>query len=362
MRAREGLKAAVARGPFRLPRGLFNATAVILLLAAGSGAARAEGGPCDGPVRAEAPLAADDTLRTGEGVTFLAGAILAGPCAEGFGGFSAMVVDPDLRITAVSDRGNWLRARLSLEDGAIALTDATLSPVAGSEAEGPRGRCEGLEAEGLVRADDVLLMSFDSSGIVLAFDPETLERRPDRDRPPLPLLRPGAQEGYEAIAALPDGRLIALRERETMRLPTRANNFRPPAQRVWTLRPGQRWVERQVYRGPLQPRDANEFRVADATNLPDGGLLLLETSWMRGKGNHARVLRASFAGDTLSASLPPLLAVAPGPLSDNFEAIATVRSEAAGTLLLLLTDDNLSRRCVPNRGQRTKLLVFRLGE
>ena len=33
---------------------------------------------------------------------------------------------------------------------------------------------------------------------VLAFDPETLERRPDRDRPPLPLLRPGATEGYEA--------------------------------------------------------------------------------------------------------------------------------------------------------------------
>src|SRR5690606_5408661 len=123
--------------------------------------------------------------------------------------------------TAVSDRGNWLRVGMSLGEGAIALTDATLSRVAGSEAEGPRGRCEGLEAEGLVRADDVLLMSFDSSGIVLAFDPETLARRPDRDRPPLPLLRPGAEEGYEAIATLPGGRLIALRERETMRRPAR---------------------------------------------------------------------------------------------------------------------------------------------
>lgn len=337
--------------------------ALALLLVAGllAGAARAEGGPCDGPVRAEAPLAADDTLQLGEGVTFLAGALLAGPCAEGFGGFSAMVIDAELRITAASDRGNWLRVSLALEEGAIALSDAELSPIAGSEAEGPRGRCEGLEAEGLVRADDVLLMSFDTSGIVLAFDPETLERLPERDRPPLPLLRPGGTDGYEAIAMLSEGRLIALRERETMRLPTRANGFRPQAQRVWTLRPGQRWVERQVYRGPPQPRDANEFRVADATNLPDGGLLLLETSWMRGKGNHARVVRANFVGDTLSAALPPLIAIAPGKLSDNFEAIATVRSEAHGTLLLMLTDDNLNRHCVPNRGQRTKLLVFRLG-
>jgi len=343
------------------------AALLLLLIAAGWAAplhaqdSQAQDDRCSGPVRPELPLYPDDTLTLGPGVSFVAGAVLAGPCAEGFGGFSAMVVDDGLHITAASDRGNWLWVQLGIEDGAISLTSGALDPIAGSDAEGRHGRCQGLEAEGLSRFGDVLLMTFDTSGIVLAFDPETLERRAQDDRPPLPLLRPGANEGYEAIAPLPEGGLIALRERESKRLPTRAGDWRPAPQRVWTQGRGP-WVERQVYIGPPQPHDVNQTRVSDAATLPDGRLLLLETSWRPETGNFTRVLHARFAGDALHAELPPLLSIAPGPLADNFEALATVRTESMGTLLLMMSDDNLNTSCVPNRNQRTKLLVFRLEE
>lgn len=338
--------------------------ALLLLIAAVGAAPAAAEDRCTGPVRVETQLGADASLRLGEGIDFIGGAVLAGPCAEGFGGFSAMVADAGLVLTAASDRGNWLRARLSLDDGRIDLHDAALAPIAGGEADGTRGVCHGLEAEGLTRLGDTLLMTFDTSGIVLAFDAATLERRPPADRAPLPLLRPGGRGGtggYEAIAMLPDGRPIVLREHETGHKPRRQNQFRPSPQRVWVEDAG-RWVEQQTYRGPEQPRDANEFRISDAANLPDGGLLLLETSWTRGVGNHSRVLRARFQGDTLEAVGEALLSVDPGILSDNFEALAVARSAEHGTLLLMLSDDNLDRDCVRLPNQRTKLLVFRLGE
>ncbi|MEM1345949.1 MAG: esterase-like activity of phytase family protein, partial [Pseudomonadota bacterium] len=65
-----------------------------------------------------------------------------------FGGLSALLVE-DARLTALSDQGYWLSARLDRQGEALSLRGARLAPIRNAEGEPLQGNA--ADAEGLAR-------------------------------------------------------------------------------------------------------------------------------------------------------------------------------------------------------------------
>lgn len=256
-----------------------------------------------------------------------------------FGGFSGLLLDADLGLKAVTDRGAGLTARLVLDDrGALAgLAGARLFPLRDA-----RGRPLGAGARG----DAEALARLPDGRILVAFERQhRIAVHAALDGPGLPFPAPPglaaapANGGLEALTVLADGRLLAIAER----LPGRA----PGTVAAWIGGPdGRSW--RQV-----DHRVAEGFVPVDAAALPDGGVLVLERRFGWLAGFVSRIVRleagsldaAPLAGREIARLAPPLLA-------DNFEGIA-VAPTARGLMVALLSDDNFHPL------QRTLLLLFR---
>ncbi|SDB37811.1 esterase-like activity of phytase family protein [Belnapia rosea] len=254
----------------------------------------------------------------------------------GFGGLSALHIDDDLRLTAISDLGHWVTARLALREGRPeGLADLRTGPLRDGSGI-PLRRGYGGDAESLARLPDgSWLVGFERWQRIRRYRDisgpgEYVEAPPGLEFAP----RNG---GLESLAVLPDGRWLAIAESF---LPRGDESLR----RAWIGGPGA-W-RRLVY------RPAEGFNPADMAPLPGGGALVLERSFSIFAGFGGRVVRLSAAqlnGAVLEGE-EILRLDAPVP-RDNYEGI-TVFRHAGRTLVALVSDDN------ENMLQRTLLLVF----
>ncbi|MBM3488806.1 MAG: twin-arginine translocation pathway signal [Alphaproteobacteria bacterium] len=263
-----------------------------------------------------------------------------------FGGLSGLHVElaaDGARLTAVSDRGYWFTARLVHDrDGRLAgLADAALAPMRGPDggdvAEGPWS-----DAEALARMGDRFLVGFERRARIWSYAvADGIAGRPAAFPTPPGLGRAPSNEGLEALAALPDGRLFALTEGLVQADGTLAG-----------------WVGGPAGWAALSYVRTGTYKPTDAAALPSGDVLVLERrfSWLGGPGARLARVRggairpgAALESETLAEIVPPMTV-------DNMEGIGVVRGAAGETRLYLVSDDNYSAL------QRTLLMLFVLDE
>jgi hypothetical protein len=237
----------------------------------------------------------------------------------GFGGLSAVqAVGPDLLL--LSDRSHLFRARR------VEATDGHLT--------GLRDWAELPLPPELAKADtEALALLPDGRLVVESENRESLYRLDADGRATLiklpPFLRhPPRNKGIEALAALSDGRLLAITE----------GLYVAPEVTAAALIDGDRAV-------PLKASAPDGFEPTDA-NLAGGTLLLLERRLSLLGGLEARLLAISLADALAHPSQPfdgPVLArLGVGTFGENFEGVAVRSAADGGYLLDLVSDDNFN--------------------
>lgn len=325
---------------------LAGSSGLLALVSCGAGGEPDRDGGRDGPRAWSVPARPVQVPASppGHRLQLLGGLELDGG-AIGFGGFSGLHLDDDLRLTAVSDLARWMTARLVLRDdgrptGLADLRTGRLRDGSGKQLS--RGYAG--DAEGLARLPDgSWLVSFERWHRLRAFKglngPGTyVEAPPGLDRAPF-------NGGVEAVAVLAGGAWLLVTEA----MPGGAD---PRLRRAWLGRPGD-W-KHVLYRA------AEGFDPADAAALPDGGAVVLERRFSLFGGFGGRLVRltaAQLGGSGPEAVLEgeEVLSLAPPLPTENYEAVAVARHRGR-TLLAVLADDN------ENLLQRSLLLVFAYSE
>jgi len=307
-----------------------------------AGAAACAAGPIDLVAR-PVPLSRDAPELARAGALRFEGALaLSSPDAR-FGGLSGMALSPDgRRLIFVTDRGGWIAAtpRHDRAGRLVGLDRAEIGALAGPDGKAPSAKRHG-DAESIARFDGGYAVAFERRHRIWHY---RAAANPFAARPveiPLPAALAAAPPngGVEALAALGDGRLVALAERYPEEGPALAG-----------------WVRTQgAWRGFRWRREAL-FRPVGATRLPDGDLAVLERRFTFIGGFATRLVRvaaseirpgALVAGRELARLEPPLL-------EENFEGIAAQAAPGGGIRLYLVADDNFHPL------QRTVLAQFAL--
>jgi len=261
-----------------------------------------------------------------------------------FGGWSSLRLSPDgTRITAISDEGIWMTARLLHDKGGF------LTGLDGAEVGALLG-LEGKPLEGKDSRDSESCALLPDGSIIVGFEREhrlwqypTHDGKPDGV--PIPVKSPpGLAEapfngGIESLVALPKGKLFALTEY---------------------------WIQSELDTGwiggpddwqPLGYRFERALRPSDACLLPGGDVVVLERAYNPDRGIVGVRLRqiskdalkpgASLGGRLIADILPPVT-------MDNFEGIDCRKGRHGTPVFYLISDDNFSAE------QRTLLLMFAL--
>lgn len=261
---------------------------------------------------------------------------------EGFGGFSGLIMGKDCgELLAVSDRGAWLKARLSYDgDKLSGLADAQLAAMLNRKGEPPRSKLAG-DAEALTQLKDgAVLVGFESLVRVGRYD---LARDGFRARfravPHPKDIDTGPDNGeIEALGELADGRLIAIAE----------SQFGGDGNiRAWAWKSGQT--------AAFEIARFGDYRVTDLAVLDDGSILTLERRFEPSSLPGMAVRRfpaAAIASGGIVAPELLLEATAPLYVIDNMEGIAACR-RGGETRVTLISDDNFNRAV-----QSTILLQF----
>ncbi|TCZ51428.1 esterase-like activity of phytase family protein [Roseicella aquatilis] len=272
------------------------------------------------------------------------GGLVIDDAALGFGGLSGLHLDGDLGVTAVSDLGHWMTARIELREGRPAgLSGLRSGPLRDGSGVPLRRGFHG-DAEALARLPDgTWLVGFERWHRIRAY--ATLDAPARYVEAPPGLDRAEDNGGLESLAVLPDGRWLAIAE--SLGVPGRGG-----LRRAWLGRPG-RWR-------PLAYRSAEDFFPVDAAPLPDGGALVLERRFSLFGGFDGRLVRIPApvlheAGPEAVLEGEELLRLASPLPADNFEGVSAARV-GGRTLVAMISDDN------QNLLQRTLLLLFVLAE
>ena len=261
---------------------------------------------------------------------------------NGFGGLSGLVIDGNCEdLLAVSDSGNWLRARLRYEEGKLAgIADAEMQPVLGADGKRQRDKAW-VDAESLTPLGNgkvgiaferhVRFGAFDvgKSGLAARFKaiphPKSMDQGPENGE-------------IEAFGALPGGGYIAIAERQY----DDAGNIRAWGWRGWQTT-------------PFLIKRHDEYNVTDLVVTPRGDVLTLERRFSETSLPGFAVRRFSAAGIGPGKVIEPELlleASAPLYIIDNMEGMALC-SRDGETRLTLVSDDNFNRSL-----QSTILLQF----
>ena len=261
-----------------------------------------------------------------------------------FGGWSSLRLGADgTRLTAISDEGMWMTARI-VHDGAGFLTG-----LEGAEI-GPLLDLGGKPLEGKDNRDSESCAVLPDGSFVVGFEREhRLWRYPAHDGKPEGIPSPvpsppglaGApfNGGIESLVALPRGRLFALTEY---------------------------WIQNGLITGwisgpddwqPLGYRFERALRPSDACLIPSGDLVVLERAYNPDRGIVGARLRqiskdalkpgAALGGRLIADIAPPLT-------MDNFEGIDCRKGRHGTPVLYVISDDNF------NPEQRTLLLMYGL--
>ena len=300
------------------------------------------------------PLDANDPARTIVGrLEWRGGLALAGSHRR-FGGWSGMLVeDGGRRLVLVSDIGDWLPATLAY-DGAgrlAGVSDATLGRLQ-DESGNPMPDGKRADAESLTRlADGRLLVGFEREHRVLVYPAGSeaagggLAGRPQRLPDPPGLAEAPDNEGLEALATLPDGRVLAVTENLSAG---------EGLARAWVGTPSGTASGAAMAWQPLSYRMVPPFRPTGAAALPGGDVVLTERTWNPVQGVRVRVVRV--AGGTIAAGAvlePVELARLIAPVAtDNLESIDAAALPDGPIGLWIVSDDNF------NPMQRNLLLHF----
>ena len=257
--------------------------------------------------------------------------------APWFGGFSEVEVNADgTRLTAVSDRGRVVQARMVRKAGRlVALELEETTPLKGADGKALRGKAR--DAEALARNDaGQLFVSFEHSHHVARLDPESGVTTPLPKHKDFAGFAPNA--GMETLAAHPDGRLFTMPESsgvEDRPFPLYAFDGK-----AWTI------AGEIPRRGPFLPVDAD---FAD-----DGTLYLLERT-VTPLGFRSRI--RSF--DLTAPNLGEVTLLTSGPSQyDNLEALSTWQDAQGQTRLTLLSDDNFF---IMQRNEVVELILAKPG-
>lgn len=243
-----------------------------------------------------------------------------------FGGFSGLLIEGG-RLTAVTDQG-WLLSA-ELEGGeTLRLGRASFAPLPGDV--GLNGKA-GADAESLARRGGTLAIGFERDHRIAFFDGD----RPAGD---VRDERFGGttNNGLEALATLPDGGLLAIRERP-------AQGAHP----AFVLRADGGIATKSLRLG-------SSMQVTGADVGPDGKLYVLRRDFTLLTGVSARIERYWLGEDGFPRPETREVLARFGNDSgiDNMEGIATWRDAGGGIRLMLISDNNF------NWFQRTLLLEF----
>jgi hypothetical protein len=261
-------------------------------------------------------------------LTIKSGLTLTGP--PQFGGLSSLQVEGD-RALMVSDAGGLVEARLSFDaDGAVSgFEGARYWPLTRKNGEA-LGKSRG-DAEGLVLHDDRLFVSLEGLHRIatFAFDGDAIRQAGVLHRDDRPALR--RNSGYEALTALPDGRLLAIAE---------GTDKEGHAPVLFLRESGDGWtVEEAGYASPA-PFQVTEARIDSLS----GDLIVLERAFSRLTGPRARLARVPAADIAPGAVMRGRTIATLGFLHgiDNMEGLALSRNGEGRLLAHLLSDDNFS--------------------
>ena len=245
----------------------------------------------------------------------------------GFGGLSGLHIGDDLQLTAVSDTGRWLRARLVLDATGPpqALAELDSGPLSDGLLLGLPGRFS-LDAESLARLPDGrFAVGFERWHRIRVYDGiggwgEPVAAPPGLAEAPL-------NASLESLAVLADGRWLLI---------TEGLEHAPGLLRGWVGRPGA-WV-------PLSYRPTPGFLPTDLAPLPDGGALLVERRfnvWERGfKGRLLHLPAARLAGLGANNEMQAEVLLDDTQLPrENWEGVSTFWWNGQ-QIIVMMTDDN----------------------
>lgn len=261
-----------------------------------------------------------------------------------FGGYSGMMISADGEwMTAISDRGTWLRARLRYDEAGrlTGVLGAEIGPLIGRDGKPLRGSAADAEAV-TEMPDGSLLVAFERRHRLLLYPPAD----PPFSKPPVLYPAPNdlkaapSNGGMEALTHVGSGYLLAISEKLGAGGPRVAG---------WVGVDG-------TWRRLTYPR-TDGFRTTDITLLPDGNVLALERRFVMGDGNAVRfrlierraIAPGRLVDGTLIGQLEKPLTV------DNMEALAARPGPGREMIVYVLSDDNFNR---PQ--QRTILMMFTL--
>lgn len=266
--------------------------------------------------------------------------------APQFGGWSGLIVSADgQEMLAVSDEGNWLRAKLVYRDGAlVGVADAQIAPMLGPDGNALSGKQE-ADAEALTSGSERLAgdiyVSFEQNHRVwrYPFGKDGFNARPVEVAMPPSLKSAEANGGLEGLVMLADGALWAQTEESR----DKDGHFFG-----FVLAPD--GVSGQTALNPIPP-----FQLTDLTLLPNGDVFALERRFSRvgGVGMQARriardaIKAGSLIDGAVLADLPMAASI------DNMEGASAWRTPEGETRVLLISDDNFNAPL-----QRTVLLQF----
>ncbi|MEM7354160.1 MAG: esterase-like activity of phytase family protein [Acidobacteriota bacterium] len=301
-------------------------------------------------IRAAAvPLHAEDAATQTVGRLQYRGGLHLTSDDEAFGGFSGLSIEEGGRLVAVSDQGHWLTAELDLgEDGSLrGLVDGRMGELCDDDG-GPVAGWERRDAEEIHPLPGRgYLVSFERHHRIVLYSGceeglPVLDSAPSVFPFPPAIVPTRANRGMEAFVLLPDGRLM-----------TFAEDLRTIEDDIigWVGNP-QSGDWRHLTLRPLA-----EFLPTGAAVLPNGDVVLLERSFIKGEGNRILLSRLAAADLIPGAHLEPieLARLEPPLIVDNMEAVAVHPAPTGGaSLIYLMSDDNYSD------DQRTLLLQFEL--
>jgi hypothetical protein len=300
-------------------------------------------------IRAQAIEAFDprDTTQTQFGaLRFRGGLVLTSAHGE-FGGLSSLRMSADgARAVAITDKGNWLRARMVYRDGRpAAVADAEMAPMLGADGRPITGRRNWYDSEALADDGGTLYVALERVHEILRFDygRDGLRARGRPVAVPPGLKSLPSNRGIECLVAPAKGQplagtLIAVSERAL----DAAGNILG-----FLIGPGG---------GTFTVKRTDEFDISDCAVTPRGDLLILDRrfSWTRGLAIRIRRIPLAQVAPRALVDGPDIFSADMSQQIDNFEGMAVHRA-ADGTLVLtLISDDNFSPL------QHTMLLQFAL--